>query len=130
MERNLELDNQPPYVEVYQHAPLMYLRICDFDAACHSLPPKQWVCWCHDVQCQIERIAAAVGIYKIKAMSQGSSCIFSISPDMPPREQAALMLASAQRMMQELRQVGLRGAHGPLHAACCPSPRISASALC
>lgn len=99
-------EQQPPYLEVYKHAPLMYLSICNFDFACAQVPPKTWMVWVHSVQAAIDDIATAHGLYKMKALMQGSSCLFSISPDMPPKEQAALMLNAAKELLDALSKVG------------------------
>ncbi len=106
MDRILALDEQPPYLEVYKHAPIMYMAVCEYEAASLGVPPKDWLLWVHGVQSIIDAIAATHGLYKVKAYAQGRSCLFSISPDTPPKEQAAIMLGAAQQLLQALNKVG------------------------
>jgi hypothetical protein len=105
MDRVLDIDLEPPYVEVYQYAPLMYLSVCDFDLLSTSLPALEWLKWLHKVHCSVDAVATQCGVYKVKSASQGGSCAFSISPDMPPREQAAILLNCAKQLLQAMTEV-------------------------
>lgn len=113
MDQILDLDAAPPYVEVYAHAPLMYMSLSNQRRGCAAVPPRQLLLWWHDVQCRIDGVASSLGLYKIKVTGQhGSSCLFSISPDMPAKQQADVMLAAAQQLKGVLAQVRQRGGAG------------------
>lgn len=118
MDRVLDLDLEPPYVEVYQYAPLMYLSLCDFDLLSTSLPALEWLKWLHKVHCSVDAVATQCGVYKVKSASQGGSCAFSISPDMPPREQAAILLNCAKQLLRTMTEV-----RQPQWAYCSSIPR-------
>ena len=105
MDRILDLDRAPPYLEVYKHAPLMHMSICDFERICSELKADEWMRWVHDVHVQIDNISAQCGIYKVKTGAQGACCAFTISPDMPSKEQAAIMLNSARLLLKTINEV-------------------------
>lgn len=103
----LDVDDQPPYVEVYSHHPLMYLSLTDYQQqACQLVPPRELLYWCHGLQCRIDDIAGRLGLYKIKMMGQqGPSCMFTISPDVPPKQQADVLLTAAHMLRTTIAQV-------------------------
>lgn len=103
----LDVDDQPPYVEVYSHHPLMYLSLTDYQKqACQQVSPRELLYWCHAVQCKIDDVAGRLGLCKMKIMGQfGPSCMFTISPDMPPKQQADVLLTAAQLLRATLSKV-------------------------
>lgn len=106
MERILDLDEQPPYVELYSHAPLMYMSLCNQRHGCSNSSPKDILCWSHGVQCKIDDIASGLGLYKIKVLgTRGTSCLFAISPDMTPKQQAHIMFDAAKELRAVLGKV-------------------------
>ena len=117
MDRILDLNQQPPYVELYSDAPLMCASLVNTRQALVGWSPSEQVHWCHIVQCQIDDIASGLGLYKVKVLSnENQACLFAISPDMPSRQQAEVMLHAAQQLRDALTQV----------SRCRPSPSSAA----
>eukprot|EP00775_Hariotina_reticulata_P006217 gene6217-6453_t len=57
-------------------------------------------------QCKIDDIASGLGLYKIKVLgSRGTSCMFAISPDMTPKQQAHIMFDAAKELRKVLAKV-------------------------
>lgn len=107
MERLLDVDQQPPYVEVYSDAPLMCASLVDTRSAMASSTPQELVYFSHGVHCTIDDVASSLGLYKVKVLSSDSqTCLFAISPEMPSRQQAEVMLHAAQQLRDVLSQVG------------------------
>lgn len=108
MDRILDLNQQPPYVEVYSDAPLMCASLVNTRQAMAGSSPTEQVYWCHSIQCRMDDIASSLGLYKIKILSNDNqTCLFAISPDMPSQQQAEVMLHAAQQLRDTLSQVGL-----------------------
>jgi len=106
MERILDINQQPPYVEVYSDAPLMCASLVNTRQALAGSSPAEQVYWCHGIQCQMDDIASSLGLYKIKVLSNDNqACLFAISPDMPSRQQAEVMLHAALQLRDALSQV-------------------------
>lgn len=113
MQMIVDIDQQPPYVELYSDAPLMCASLVNTrQAMAGSTSLPELVYWCHGVHRVMDKVAGRLGLVKIKALSNDSqTCLFSISPDMPSRQQAEVMLHAAQQLLAALSQV--RGAwHG------------------
>ncbi|KAF8070908.1 Ighmbp2 [Scenedesmus sp. PABB004] len=109
MEQILDVSGaQPPYVELYSHAPLMLMSLCNHRLAAAQATPRELLYWCHSVQCAVDDVAAAAGLYKIKGPGPAPSCLFTVSPDMPPKQQADVMLGAAQQLRALLGKVRLR----------------------
>lgn len=106
MERILDVSQQPPYVEVYSHAPLMCATLANTRQALAPLAPEDAVFWCHEVHSIMDDITFNLGLYKVKVLSNdGHTCLYSISPDMPPQQQADVMLHAAKQLRQALSKV-------------------------
>jgi len=95
----LSVFDQPPYVEVYKHAPLMLLKLSNAEKMCNMLPPKKWVLLCHSVHRKIDAAVAAAGLFKIGAAMQGMGCLFTTSPGLPATEQVQRPSSCLPRML-------------------------------
>ncbi|KAF6264975.1 hypothetical protein COO60DRAFT_1186230 [Scenedesmus sp. NREL 46B-D3] len=111
MEQILDVDaGQPPYVELFTHHPLMFMSLGNQRAACKQATPKELLFWSHSVQCKIDDVAAALGLYKIKMMGHhGPCCMFASTPEMPAKQQAGVMFSAAKRLSSMLAEVPLPG---------------------
>jgi hypothetical protein len=105
MDGLLDVDQQPPYVEVYSDAPLMCASLVNARQVMASSSPTEQAYWSHGVHCTMDDIATTSGLYKVKILSESHTCLFAISPDMPPRQQAEVMLQAAQQLRDVLSQV-------------------------
>lgn len=65
------------------------------------------------MQCKIDDVAAALGLYKIRML--GPCCMFASTPEMPAKQQAGVMFTAAKRLSSILAEVGAAG----WHRACC-----------
>jgi hypothetical protein len=71
-----------------------------------SSSPTEQVCWSHGVQCTMDDVTSSLGLFKVKVLSSDSqTCLFAISPHMPGRQQAEVMLMAAQQLRDVLSQV-------------------------
>lgn len=138
MDRMLEVvDDRPPYVEMYCDAPLMCASLVNTRRAMASSSPTEQVCWSHGVHCTMDDIANSLGLFKVKVLSNDSqTCLFAISPDMPGRQQAEVMLTAAQQLRDVLSQVRLCwiGGSEPSicqdNLGCCCVTRVQCASLC
>lgn len=103
----MDIDQQPPYVEVYSDAPLMCASLVNTrEAMAGSSSLPELVHWVHGVHRTMDEVASRLGLFKMKALSNDSqTCLFAISPDMPSRQQAEVMLHAAQQLLAMLSQV-------------------------
>lgn len=111
MDRVLDVNQQPPYVELYSDAPLMCASLVSTAQGMAGRSPAEQVYWCHGVHCTMDDIANSLGLYKVKVISSDTqTCLFTTSPDMSSRQQAEVMLQAAQQLRDVLSQVGHRPA--------------------
>lgn len=119
-------DDRPLYVEMYCDAPLMCASLVNTRRAMASSSPTEQVWWSHGVHCTMDDIASSLGLFKVKVLSNDSqTCLFAISPDMPGRQQAEVMLTAAQQLRDVLSQVCLCWIEGGVSPA---SARITLAA--
>uniref|UniRef100_A0A383VJ83 Guanylate cyclase domain-containing protein n=1 Tax=Tetradesmus obliquus TaxID=3088 RepID=A0A383VJ83_TETOB len=108
MEQILDVDaGQPPYVELFTHHPLMFMSLGNHRMACKQATPKDLLFWSHSVQCKIDDVAAALGLYKIRML--GPCCMFASTPEMPAKQQAGVMFTAAKRLSSILAEASLPG---------------------
>lgn len=130
----MDVDQQPPYVEIYSDAPLMCASLVNTRQAMSSSSLPELVNWCHGVHRTVDAVANSLGLCKVKALGDDSlTCLFSISPDMPSRQQAEVMLHAAQQLLATLSQVGrgqtlIAAAQWPCRSTCCATVVVTALA--
>ncbi|WIA11522.1 hypothetical protein OEZ85_011633 [Tetradesmus obliquus] len=108
MEQILDVDaGQPPYVELFTHHPLMFMSLGNHRMDCKQATPKELLFWSHSVQCKIDDVAAALGLYKIRML--GPCCMFASTPEMPAKQQAGVMFTAAKRLSSILAEASLPG---------------------
>jgi hypothetical protein len=98
-------DAGPAYCEVYNHAPVLAIRLQNADQLVAQTPELELVQWAHRIERTLEAALAEQQAFKPPCRSQGTCHVFCLNPELSARQQANTLLLSAHKLQQLLPTV-------------------------
>lgn len=101
-------DAGPAYCEVYNHAPVLAIRLQNADQVVAQTPELELVQWAHRMERTLEAALTEQQAFKPPCRSQGTCHVFCLNPELSARQQANTLLLSAHKLQQLLPTVSQR----------------------